>query len=51
MEKLYTVKEIAEYFAVSVKTVRRWIAEGRIKAFKVGGAWRMAKKDLGKFNP
>ena len=36
MEDL-TVPEVAELFRVSTKTVRRWIARGYIRAYKLPG--------------
>jgi excisionase family DNA binding protein len=34
--KLYSVKELAEYAGVSELTVRNWIIEGKVKAKKIG---------------
>jgi excisionase family DNA binding protein len=31
-----TIKETAEFFGVDVKTIRRWIAHGRLIAYRVG---------------
>jgi excisionase family DNA binding protein len=31
-----TIKQSAEFFGVDVKTVRRWIAQGRLTAYRVG---------------
>ena len=31
-----TIKQTAEYIGVDVKTVRRWIAQGRLAAYRVG---------------
>jgi excisionase family DNA binding protein len=31
-----TIKQTADYFGVDVKTVRRWIAQGRLIAYRVG---------------
>ena len=33
---LLTVKQVAAYFQVSERTVRRWMASGLLKAVKVG---------------
>jgi len=41
MPKLLTIKEVAEYLAVSIDTVRRLIRNGQLSASKVGGQWRM----------
>ncbi len=39
--------EAAEFLGVSQPTLRRWIAEGRIPARKVGKQWRLRRDDLG----
>jgi excisionase family DNA binding protein len=31
-----TINQTAEYFGVDVKTVRRWIAQGRLTAYRIG---------------
>jgi excisionase family DNA binding protein len=31
-----TIKQTADYFDVDVKTIRRWIAQGRLTAYRVG---------------
>jgi excisionase family DNA binding protein len=31
-----TIKQTAVYFGVDVKTIRRWIAQGRLAAHRVG---------------
>ncbi len=35
--KMYTAKEISEILGVHVVTARKYMAEGRIKAKKIGG--------------
>lgn len=37
MDQLITIKDAAERFAVTPKTVRRWIADGKIEAHRCGG--------------
>lgn len=38
---------VADYFDVSVPTVRRWVREGRLRAYKVGPrAVRFDPRDL-----
>ena len=36
MDELISVKEVAKRLAVSERTVSRWIADGRIKAYRTG---------------
>lgn len=45
-EKLYTLREVAEYAQVSMSTIYRWIAEKKLNAFKPGGQWRVRESDL-----
>ncbi|MFA5794809.1 MAG: helix-turn-helix domain-containing protein [Candidatus Brocadiia bacterium] len=46
MNKLMTVKEVAEYMNTSTKTVLRLIRKGKLPAAKVGGQWRVKPEDL-----
>ena len=41
----WTVKQIADEFLVTERTVWRWIKEDRIVAHRFGGAVRIADKD------
>lgn len=34
--KLVSLEEAAHYFSVHPKTIRRWIAAGRLEAYRVG---------------
>jgi excisionase family DNA binding protein len=31
-----TIRQAAEFHGVDVKTIRRWIAEGRLRAYRIG---------------
>lgn len=50
MEKLYTVKEAAEYLGFHYQTVWKFIKEGRLKAIqpsgKKKGQWRIKESEL-----
>lgn len=35
-EKIYSVKELADYAGVSELSIRNWIIEGKIKADRIG---------------
>jgi len=48
-QSFLTLQEVSELLRVSVQTVRRWIKEGRLPAYKVGRAWRIGKVDLDKW--
>ena len=38
-----TPQEVSDLLRVSVQTVRRWIKEGELPAYKVGRGWRIRK--------
>lgn len=37
MDDYLTIQEVATLYAVSERTVRNWIAEGRLEARRIGG--------------
>jgi len=43
---LYTVEEVAERLSVHVKTVRRMIRDGRLRAKRIGKAYRIPRASL-----
>ena len=47
--RFYTVEEISDALDMHPKTVQRYIREGKIKATKVGKAWRVLEKDFRAF--
>lgn len=49
MDKLYTLQEVAEILKLSTKSIYRYIESQKLKASKVGGQWRISKKDLSLF--
>ena len=49
MHAFLTPKEVSSLLQVSVYTVRRWIKEGELPAYKVGRLWRIEKEDLNKW--
>lgn len=48
MDKLLTIKEVAEYLRVSERSVLRYIEAGRLRASRIG-QWRIKESDLEKF--
>jgi excisionase family DNA binding protein len=50
MKKMLTVKEVSEILGFSEKAIRKFIAEKRIKAVKIGkqknARWRIPKEEL-----
>lgn len=49
MEKLYTVKEVAEILNVSIMTVRCYIKCDQLKASKISRLYRVKQSDLNYF--
>ena len=47
--EFYTVDELASILKVDPETVRRFIWNKKLKAFKVGGSWRISKEELKKY--
>jgi len=47
-EAVLTVEEAARYLKVSKVTIRRWCAERKLPAFKIGREWRINKSELDK---
>jgi len=45
----FSIKEVAELFGVSKKTVRRWVNTGKIHAYKMDTGWRISRKELLEF--
>ena len=45
-ETMFTIQEVAEILHVSDSTIRRWIAEGKIKALKFGRQWRFKASEI-----
>jgi excisionase family DNA binding protein len=46
LQAFLTPKEVSEVLRVSVYTVRRWIKQGDLPAYKVGRGWRISEHDL-----
>lgn len=49
MDKLMSMKEVAEQLNVSYKTVYNWVKSGKLKAMKAGGVVRISEKQLNDF--
>lgn len=44
-----TVKEVAARMGVTEKSVRNWINDGDLTAFKLGTGWKITEEDLQQF--
>lgn len=49
MTDILTIREVAQYLRLNEKTTYRYVAEGVIPGFKVGGAWRFRKSEIDKW--
>ncbi len=49
MERLLTPEQAAERLAVSPKSVRAWLRQGRLIGVRVGRLWRIRERDLEAF--
>lgn len=45
-EMFLTPQEVADTLKVSIFTVRRWIGQKELPAYKVGRGWRIARADF-----
>ncbi|WP_203596071.1 helix-turn-helix domain-containing protein [Actinomadura bangladeshensis] len=45
-DKMYSVEEVADLLGLHVRTVRRYIREGRLKAVRIGKQYRIGRDDL-----
>jgi excisionase family DNA binding protein len=47
--QLYTAEEVAGLLDLHVKTIRRYVRDGRLKARRIGKEYRIARADLDEF--
>jgi len=48
LEKLYTVDEAARILRVKRSTIYKYLWNGKIRAYKLGGKWRIPQSELRK---
>lgn len=51
-ERLLTVREVAERLRTSEESVRRWLRQGKLRGFRLGGTrvgYRISERDLADF--
>ena len=46
---IITIREVAVYLKLAEKTAYRHAADGKIPGFKVGGAWRFRRSEIGRW--
>jgi excisionase family DNA binding protein len=44
--EIMTIEQTAEYLQLGVKTIRRMIEDGELKAAKIRNSWRIRKSDV-----
>lgn len=49
MDTLYTPKQVAEKLSLAPFTIRKYIKDGKLKAFKIGNRLRITEKELKRF--
>ncbi len=47
--KVYTTEEVADILKYDIETIRRYIQNNQLKAYKIGKSWRVEEKDLKQF--
>lgn len=45
-DEILTIRELASYLKIAEKTAYRFVSEGKIPGFKVGGSWRFRKSEI-----
>jgi excisionase family DNA binding protein len=48
-ERFLSLEDVAERLQVSDRTVRRWVKDGKLAAYKPGREWRIRPRDLEDF--
>lgn len=46
MENYYTPKEVADKLKLNVRTLYKWIREGKLNAVKLGDVWRIPESEI-----
>ncbi len=46
MKKLYSVEQIAEQWGLSIRTIRRYIADGNLTHYKIGGRVKVSENHI-----
>lgn len=46
LEKLYTVRDVAQMTGLTERTIRNYIKDGKLQGKKVGVQWRFTKEDI-----
>ena len=49
VDKIYTIEQAAGILSIKPRTVREWIRQGKVRAFKLGDLVRIHEEDLQEF--
>lgn len=49
LPKYYAIKSVAEALDVSIRTIRRWVADGDLVVHRINGVLRVSETDLRAF--
>ena len=47
--KLYALPEVSKITGVSYRTLQNYVKDGKIKAVKIGGKWRVTEENIRAF--
>ena len=47
--KLYTLQELEKLLEVTTRTLLQYIKDGKLKAVKIGGKWKVSEANLQNF--
>lgn len=50
MEKLYSVKQIADLLGIAEITIRQWIQHDKIKSVKIGNSRRVPESEVNRLH-
>ena len=46
MEEYFSPQEVSQKLKLNIRTVYKWIKEGRLKAVKLGDLWRIPESEI-----
>ena len=46
MDTYYTPKELSDKLKLNIRTIYKWIREGKLNAIKLGDVWRISEAEL-----
>ena len=47
--QFYNLKDVAQILSVTERTLHNYIKDGKLKAQKIGGKWKISDENLNKF--